>query len=217
MDYDERLLTGNEEVDLGIAFSDEFTFESHIYKCIKKANCRLGLIKRSFNYLNVQSFKILYKAFIRPLVEYGSVIWSPSKKSLIRDIEKIQKRATKLVGELSHLTYEQRLRRLNLDTLYYRRIRADIIQIFRIVKGIDNITLSNAIIPNNRRSRGHEYKLTKIRCNKRLKSNAFPHRVLDIWNNLPQEVVKSNSMNSFKNAISNLWQNWDIKRDFSNV
>lgn len=73
---------------------------------------------------------ILYKSLVRPTLEYASVIWSPYLKKDIVAIESIQRRATKLVKDLSSLSYEERMLQLGISTLIYRRERADMIQLF---------------------------------------------------------------------------------------
>jgi len=70
-------------------------------------------------------FIFFNKCMVRPHVEYANSVWNPFRKGDIKDIEKIQKRATKLVLSLKHLPYIERLRQLNLSTLKYRRLRGD--------------------------------------------------------------------------------------------
>jgi len=79
-------------------------------------------------------FLYLYKALIvRPHVEYANSVWSPYKKCDIEAIKKNQKRATKLVISLRKLPYKERLQHLNLYTLKYRRLRGDMIEVFKIL------------------------------------------------------------------------------------
>ena len=75
-------------------------------------------------------------------MDYGIIVWYPSSRKNIQLIENIQKRATKIVPELKDMPYEERLRNLNLHTLLYRRQRFDLIQIFKIINGFDNIDVS---------------------------------------------------------------------------
>ena len=75
--------------------------------------------------MDSRTFIMLYKALVRPHVEYANSIWSPYKKGDIEAIEKVQKRATKLVISLKKLPYKERLLQLNLHTLKYRRLRGD--------------------------------------------------------------------------------------------
>ena len=97
---------------------------------IAKANQRVGIIRRTFTKLNKDSFKILYKSLVRPILEYCSVIWFPLFKSEAVEIEKVQRRATKLIPGFKDLPYSDRLKALNITTLAYRRKRADILQIY---------------------------------------------------------------------------------------
>ena len=82
----------------------------------------------------------LYKALVRPILEYCCTTWAPHFIKDHKEIEKVQKRATKLVKSISHLPYGERL---NLTTLYYRRQRADVLQVFRMIKGIDKLDIGN--------------------------------------------------------------------------
>jgi len=83
----------------------------------KKATTVLRLVKRHFHDINIPTFRILYKTFVRPHLEYCVQAWSPHLRKDINTLERIQMRATKLVPELRHLTYYERLYRLDLTTL----------------------------------------------------------------------------------------------------
>ena len=78
-------------------------------------------------------FILLYKAMVRPHLEYTNAVWCPYKKGDIELIEKVQKRATKLIISLKYLTYSERLKQLHLPTLKYRRLRGDMIEVFKMV------------------------------------------------------------------------------------
>ena len=147
------------EKDVGVTFDACLQFRLHIKNMVSKANQRVGLIRRSFSHLNIKSFKLLYKSLVRPILEYCSVIWNPLYITDDKEIEKVQKRATKLVPHLRNLDYTERLQALNLTTLAYRRRRTDILQVFRIINKIDNIPVENFFEFNESASRGHLYKI----------------------------------------------------------
>ena len=86
------------EKDLGVTFDKCLSFDVHITNAISKANKMLGLVKRSFSYLDHSIFLMLYKALIRPHLEYGNLIWYPYLKRQSAAIEKVQRRATKLLS-----------------------------------------------------------------------------------------------------------------------
>ena len=131
------------EKDLGVHIDHNINFQVHIGEIISKANKILGLIRRSFKYLNQDMFLTLYKTLVRSVLEYSSPVWSPRKKKDIKMVECVQRRATKLLGHIRGLPYPDRLKILNLTTLEYRIDRADLIQVFKIIKGIDRIDVNN--------------------------------------------------------------------------
>ena len=93
------------EKDLGLTFNTELKFRRHIKDCINKANKVTGLSRRSFLHITSKSFRKLYKTLIRPHLEYGNIIWNPRFKKDIEALERVQKRATKLVYYVRHMSY----------------------------------------------------------------------------------------------------------------
>ncbi len=68
-------------------------------------------------------FNMLYKSMVRPHLEYGNAVWHPYKVKDVERIESVQRRATRMIPGMTGLSYEERLKRLNLPTLQYRRMR----------------------------------------------------------------------------------------------
>ena len=116
-----------QEKDLGIVIDDELKFHKQTAAAIKKANGVLGVIKKSFALLDETTLPMLYKTLVRPHLEYGNVIWGPFYKEDIKAIEKVQRRATKMVPALKDMSYNQRLHELELPSLAHRRMRGDMI------------------------------------------------------------------------------------------
>ena len=110
-------------------------FNKHITVTVKRANKLVGLIRRTFSFMDKELFVMVYKCLIR----YGSPVWNPSTKKYRQLLENAQRRATKLVPESKMLSYQERLKELNLPTLYYRRNRYDLIQLFKIIAHIEDI------------------------------------------------------------------------------
>ena len=106
-----------QEKDIGVIVDDQLKFEDHMYEKIKKANNMMGLIRRSFIHLDEEIFLKLYKALVRPHLEYANVIWHQTKIKDITAIENVQRRATKYLPSLKNLSYEERLQKLKLPTL----------------------------------------------------------------------------------------------------
>ena len=124
-------ITHTEQKDLGVILDAKLKFEEHISVKVKKANAIAGLIRRTFSYLDGSLFKKLFTTFVRPHLEYGQVIWAPHLKKYITILENVQRRATKLVDGFHHMSYSERLKKLNLPSLVYRSARGDMIEIFK--------------------------------------------------------------------------------------
>jgi len=156
-----------------------------------------------------QSFLIIYKGFIRPHLEYAIQAWCPYLKGDIEYLEKVQRRATKLIGlsGYSKLSYEQRLRKLNLTTLHTRRQREDLIEAYKIITGKENIKSENFfhIYSNGYDTRGHCFKLATTRSRLELRRNFFSQGVVSNWNSLSAHVIEADTVNSFKNRLDAEW------------
>ena len=121
------LATKTSEKELGVYVDTELTFEKHIETVVNQANRMLGLIRRSYTYLDSQSLLKLYTSLVRPTLEYANAAWTPILRRDQILLENVQRRATKLIPELRDRDYEDRLRALKLPSLYYRRARGDMI------------------------------------------------------------------------------------------
>ena len=123
-------------VDLGVRFDSKLTFRDHISEKINKAYSVLRIIKQNFIYMDEHTFILLYKSMVCPHVEFGNSVWCPFKVGDIKEIEKIQKRATQLIISLKSKPYEERLMHLKLPTLKFRCIRGDMIEVFKLTHNI---------------------------------------------------------------------------------
>ena len=190
------------EKDLGVTFQNDLKWNRQCTKTANTANRILGMIKRSFSYLDINSFLHLYKSLVRPHLDYCVQVWRPYLHKDIDLLEKVQKRATKLVPALKDKPYEERLVALNLTTLETRRIRGDLIETFKILKGIDNIAVKRFFtLSNVHNTRGHSLKLFKLTCNLDVRKYSLAHRVVNIWNSLTDEVIACDSITSFKSRL----------------
>ena len=198
-----------EEKDLGILIDSNLRFEEHISSKVNKANAIMGLIRRTFTFLDCKLFKKLYTTFVRPHLEYGQVVWSPFLKKQINMIENVQIRATKLVDGLQNLDYSERLKILDLPTLVYRRARGDMIEVFKHIHSYDALTITPKFCLNTRPSRQHKYQLTMTEPNdgeRGPQRNSFYYRTVKKWNTLPKIVVEAGTIDTFKNQLDSAWK-----------
>jgi len=147
----------------------------------------------------------LYKTLVRPLVEYFAAAWSPYYQKDKILLERTRHRFTRMFPELKFLPYEERLVKLGLWTLEERRNRADLIEVFKLVKGLVNNPFDMFFEKStNSHLRGHSWKLNKRRCHMDVRKYFFSVRVVDRWNKLPQEAIDSTSVDVFKSRLQSI-------------
>ena len=134
-------------------------------------------------------------------------------KKDIEAIENVQRRATKLLPNMSNLSYQQRLQRLQLPTLSYRRLRGSMIEVYKIFHIYDKGT-TPLLKLSTAATRGHKYKLALERSKKyHPKQHFFNQRVVNPWNNLPDYVVDSPTLKTFESRLDSHWRNLPLKFD----
>mgnify|MGYP005605461457 FL=1 len=192
-----------EERDLGVVIADNLKPGVQCGRAAAKAMSVLGIIKRHFSKLDKQDFLMLYKAYVRPHLEYCVQVWSPYQIGDIQTLEKVQRRATKLVNGIAKYSYEERLNYLGLTTLQMRRIRGDLIETYKLLTGKEKVGYEQffRLAGASHGLRGHSLKLFAGRSRTELRRNFFSNRVVKSWNSLSQSVVDASTVNGFKNRL----------------
>ena len=203
-----ELKEATSEKDLGVVVDNDLNFKQHIATAVSKGNKVLGLIRRSFKTGEKETFVNLYKSIVRPLLEYGNVVWHPLLKSQEKDIEDVQRRATKLIGSIKDLTYSERLEQLKLPSLQHRRRRGDMIETYKYIT--KKYSAKKPEWKLNDRNRGNGYKLAKHGPTQKQRVNFLTNRVINDWNKLPAKVVQAETLNQFKNRLDNHWKKEDL-------
>jgi len=112
------------------------TFNLHISNILTKATQRAGVFFRGFSSRHPALVRKLFITYIRPILECKSNIWNPTKKYLKDKLENIQRRFTKRVPSLSHLSYLERPSALGLESLELRRVKFDLIQYYKVLNNL---------------------------------------------------------------------------------
>ena len=200
----EPLQVVESEKDLGVVISSDMKTTKHCIEIEKKCNRLLGYIKRQFVFKNKKIVLTLYNALILPHLQYCVQFWSPALVKDINRLERVQARATKLIPELRHLSYESRLEKLGMPTLRTRRIKLDLVQAYKILHGFDNVDYKNYFTLNENCTRNNGYKLFAKPFNKNVLGNFFTYRVVNYWNGLPAHVVTSPTIETFKRRLDKI-------------
>ena len=204
------------EKDLGVIINSKLSSSEQVLEARKKALRMLGIICRNVAYKSAEVIIKLYCAFVRPHLEYCIQAWSPILKKDSWLLERVQKRATKIVNGLHKLRYEDRLKALNLFSLKYRRLRGDLIEVFKFIKYQHSGYLNGMFeIDRIKRGRGHQHKITVQQSNKLLRHSFFSRRVVKHWNSLPCDVVEATSLSAFKNKVDEFFAKKDMVFKYS--
>ena len=121
--------------------------------------------------------------------------------------------STKLVRPIKDKSYPSRLRQLRLPSLVYRRQRADMLQVFRILTEIDNVQIDQSIQIEKTSTRGHKFQIFKPRCKTNVKKNKLAYRVVKEWNALSNDVIEVENVNQFKSKLEEFWHDKEYKYD----
>ena len=213
--YGTKLAAVEEEKDLGVWMHSSMKPTTQCERAAKSANMALGMILRAFHYRSREVLIPLYKTFVRPKMEYAAAVWSPWLKKDEDILEDVQKRMMRSLSDCPGRSYEERLEKAGLTTLKERRIRGDLIETFKVTKGIDRVdknkwfdirggdearpTRANTMISDGTVERRSDV-LYKNAASSETRNNFFTMRVVRSWNELPEEVKSKKSVDSFKSA-----------------
>jgi len=180
------------EKDVGVLISNHAKPSAHVKKAASTATAVLNQILCTFHYRDRKIYLRLYAQYVRPHLKFAAPAWSPRTITDKECIESMQKKAIKAVSGLKGKTYEEKLRELEIQSLEQRRDQADLVQVYKIVHGIDNVDKGQwfEILDGEGVTRGQQgrLKLKQKRSRLDLRSNFFSQRVIPMWNNLPEEL-----------------------------
>jgi hypothetical protein len=198
----------NSVIDLGILIESNLKPSAHCSNIALKANARAKLILKAFLSRDCKSLTRAFTVYVRPMLEYCSPAWSPYNKGDINLLENVQRSFTRKVHyvcNMQYASYNERLLFLGLERLELRRLHADLVFMFKIVKGLVCCNLLHELtFVSNGVTRGHRFKLFVNRCKKLVYSSFFLNRVVSAWNNLPDSYFDCNAVSAFKSRLTKI-------------
>ena len=198
----QKIAHSTEEKDLGVVINQSLSPSHHIATCVSRANMIVGLIKRTYENKSKRNIIALHKSLVRPHLEYCVQAWRPHNQKDIDNLEGVQRRMTKMINGMGEDEYSVRLSKTKLLSLEMRRLRSDLIEVFKIMHNLEGVKREDFFqIRTATGRRGHSLTILKQHCRLNVRKYFFTHRVVDTWNKLSEDTVNSKTVNSFKNQI----------------
>jgi hypothetical protein len=201
------VLQGSNPVrDLGVLIDETLTYKQHINSIVNKAMQRVGVLFRGFVCRDLQFMRKAFVTYIRPLLEFNSIIWSPTTKKYIDLIERVQRRFTKRIPCLQAMGYLERLSYISLQSLELRRLHIDLIYYYKIMKHLtpidpDDFFTLHVPLCSLRQSTPFVQKPRNASVSL---LNSFAYRSINCWNCLSNEIKCISSLHAFKRSLINL-------------
>ena len=191
--------------DLGIQIDSKLNFSEHCANVAKKANARSIQISKCFYSANLKFQVLAFTSFVRPLLEFGSIVWNPRLRSDCNLLESVQRRFTKYLfnrAKLPTLEYEQRLMRLQLDNIQlgkieHRRAISDLKFCYKILHNLVEIEPGSLVVSQRLPGR-----LIVPHCSFNTRKSTFCCRIPKLWNLLETETKNAATLGTFASKLA---------------
>ncbi len=199
--------------NLGVIIDKNLSFREHVEMATRKAHRSLAVLFKCFLTNDKCALLRGYVSYVRPVLEYACTVWNPTlhcRSSLscltsIDKIESVQRLFTRRLFyrcRLAQMSYTQRLKVLNLEPLELRRLKFSLCTVYKILYGLVDLPFSELFeYCQYSATRGHDKKLRCPKFTKDLRRNGFAISIVPVWNDLPQALVSSVSLTTFKKNL----------------
>jgi hypothetical protein len=187
--------------DLGVTLDDRLKFSEHCQRIANSATALGFRILRSFSVREPKFLFHVFKIYVRPILERDSVVWSPYYKEDVLRVERPQRRFSKSLPGMSEYSYLRRLHILGEETLLVRRIKADLMLVYKIANGLIDGLDHLVTFQENVRTRGNSKRIKLLPFRVNARKSFFSVRVASYWNSLPDEAVNACSIGLFKAVL----------------
>ena len=176
-------------------------FHDHVRVVVRKAGGMVGELLLA-TVCRSPFMVSLFVSHIRPIMDFCSCVWNVGYMMNVRLLESVQRRWTREIAGIGHLSYQERLRTLRLYSIYGRLLRADLIKCWKVFHSEADVGLQDLFTMSVERwTRGHPLKIVTLRCDLKLRRRFFQVRVVQRWNSLSVQAVMKTSLVGFKKQL----------------
>jgi len=188
--------------DLGVHVDMNLKFNRHVELNAAAARKKIGLLFKCFTTRDPNILLRAYVTYIRPMLEYASTVWNPVYVGQLCKLESVQRIFTKRIPCLKHMTYNERLLALKLESLELRRLKLDLTMTYKIIFGLVDLSVNRYfVLRTNSSTRGHAFRIVPEKPNVNCRNYFFSLRITNVWNKLPNDIVNFNSLTAFKSSL----------------
>ena len=191
---------------LGVTINHNLSWANHIGTISQKANAVHGFLQRNLRKCSISIKSLAYFMYVRPILEYASVVWAPHTKCHITMLEKIQRRAARFVcnNYSRYNSVTDMLNMLNWQSLEQRRNQAKSIMLYKIINNIVSINFHQYLQPSVVITRGHHLRFIQLQARVDVYLHSFLPSTIRLWNSLPANVVSLLTIDNFKNKLTSI-------------
>ena len=192
--------------DLGVTVSTPLSFNNHMDHIVSRAFARLGLVHKIFHTKSKYSILRLFKAYVRPILDFSCIIWNPYTAKYIKKIDRVQRRLCRMIPAIRYLPYREQLKHLGLYSLETRRLRFQLISIFKLLNRFTDINFYSFFKTYDyNKTRGHRWKIIPQYAKHNYRQHFFTNSSIHLWNKLSDDDVSVQTISCFKSRIDSFF------------
>ena len=193
---------------LGVTINQNLTWYNHIINICNKAYATRAFLQRNLRQCSPTIKALAYKTYVRPIVEYASVVWSPHVKGDISMLEMVQRRAARFVFNnfSTYSSVSSMLSKLNWQSLEVRRSNAIIIMFYKVINNLISINFAQHFQPITSHTRGHFKRFISLPARINSYYYSFLPHSIRLWNSLPDNLVTITDLNKFVTNLASYFR-----------
>ena len=190
---------------LGVTIDERLNFDVHVDLICKKASRQINAIARVAKFLKKETLHMLYKAFINSNFLYCANVWHFGQKSNFWKLEKVNKRALRIVTNDYTSSYPELIQKAQSNCIYVQNVHVILVECFKYINNVNPNILINVF---NFRDHGYNTRgLQRLQLpqasSEKHGINSFKYFAPKLWNSLPDDMKLASNVYEFKVMIRN--------------